>query len=135
MILTVNRDISDDISTEGKFLINNVFKYYTIERPWQNGANARGQSCFLPGTYEIIIDPSIRFGKPMPHILNVPARDGIRIHPANWANQLEGCIAIGTTRSKDAIGMSVVAFNAFMELLKIEMDAKRKVFITVNNVW
>lgn len=38
---------------------------------------------------------SNRFKKNMWLLLNVPNRDGIRIHSANYARELNGCIALG----------------------------------------
>ena len=132
MELTVNRKISDDKSVEGDFLIDGVVQFHTIERPWLNGANTPDLACILPGTYSVIIDFSPHFGRNMPHILNVPGRAEIRIHPANRASQLEGCIAIGMIEGSDYIGESDVAFGKFFPVLKAALTLSQ-VSITIQN--
>lgn len=46
----------------------------------------------------------------------VPGRSGIRIHAANWARQLEGCVAVGT-RAGSALEASRDALARLMNLL------------------
>jgi hypothetical protein len=69
----------------------------------------------------------------MPHILNVPGRSEIRIHPANMASQLEGCIALGMIEEKDFVGQSQVAFDKFFPVLQTAINGGNKVFITIVN--
>ena len=123
MDLKAIRNKFDDVSTEGDFYIDNEYLCHTIERPYQNGANTVGQSSILPGVYPVIIDFSPHFNRPMPHVLNVPGRSEIRIHPAKMASQLEGCIALGVTESKDFIGESQIAFNKFFPLLEAALKS------------
>jgi len=52
-----------------------------------------------------------RFQKEMPHILNVPGFEGIRIHAGNTPKNTEGCILLGYTVKNDCIGQSKAAFN------------------------
>jgi hypothetical protein len=63
------------------------------------------------GTYDLIIDQSVRFGRRMPHVLNVPGYTGIRLHWGNWRKDTEGCTLTGTTEAIDFVGHSVEAFN------------------------
>jgi hypothetical protein len=132
MNLTVNRNISDDTSTEGDFIEDGARIAYSLERPWMNGSNEHGVACILPGTYEVQTDFSPHFNKIMPILLNVPGRSEIRIHPANWPSQLEGCIAIGLKEDKDAIENSVAAFEPFFFRLEEALKVG-KVFITITN--
>jgi hypothetical protein len=67
---------------------------HTVERLWVD--NKRGISCVPCGRYLVRATYSPRFGRKMYLLLDVPHRDGIRIHPANWPRQLNGCIALGT---------------------------------------
>lgn len=69
---------------------------FTIERPWLN--NQHGISCIPTGIYQVEQYNSPTKGDVW-QLLNVPNRSNIEIHPANFASQLEGCIAPG-----DAIG-------------------------------
>jgi len=132
MKIQVIRKVFDEVSTIGDFMVDGEYFCKTLERPWQNGANAHGLSCILPGTYQVIVDFSPHFNGLMPHILNVPGRSEIRIHPANWPSQLEGCIALGETATKDAIENSVHAFRRFFILLEPAVK-EGQVFIEVSN--
>ena len=84
---------------------------YTLEKPWRD--NHRNISCIPAISYNVRTTESHRFQKPLFEVVNVPRRSGIRIHPANWQADLEGCIApgeavgypgdqIGVYRSRDA---------------------------------
>jgi len=68
---------------------------YTIELPWQN--NEPQISCIPEGTYTVQKRYSEKFQSHL-HIINVPGRELILIHPANDAiKELKGCIAPVTT--------------------------------------
>ncbi len=47
------------------------------------------------GTYDLILDESVRFKKIMPHILDVDGFSGVRIHSGNTNHDTEGCILLG----------------------------------------
>ena len=77
---------------------------YTIERPlFHKGiSNKRddkktatiNESCCIPiGEYKVKKTFSPKFQENLFLVLNVDGRDGIRIHQANWMQQLHGCIA------------------------------------------
>jgi hypothetical protein len=132
MILKLKRNKSDEKCVEGDFIEDDVRVAYSLERPWMGGLNIHGQSCILPGTYEVSVDWSPHFNRDMPILLNVPSRDEIRIHPANWPSQLEGCIAVGMKEDVDAIESSAVVFEPFLVRLK-EALKTGKVFITITN--
>ena len=68
------------------------FKFVTLELPWKN--NQRRISCIPPGTYKGVKRTSPKYGLHV-HILDVPGRDLILMHNANYVTQLEGCIAVG----------------------------------------
>ena len=68
------------------------FKFVTLELPWKN--NQRKVSCIPPGTYKGVKRTSPKYGLHV-HILDVPGRDLILMHNANYVTQLEGCVAVG----------------------------------------
>ena len=70
---------------------------HTLELPWK--ANFKNASCIPLGEYTLAITHSTRFQKMLPQVLNVPGRDGIRMHAANKVSELHGCIAIVTSLS------------------------------------
>ena len=88
-----------DTQTLGRLEVLNpsksvIFTCHTLELPWRN--NARRISCIPPGTYPVAQRTSAKYGRHL-HILNVPNRDMILIHEANFVHQLLGCIAVGRT--------------------------------------
>ena len=66
----------------------------TIERPWDD--NLPDVSCIPPGTYEFYRFQSPHNGDVW-RTEGVPNRTAIEIHAANFAHQLEGCIAVGNS--------------------------------------
>lgn len=69
-----------------------IFDCKTLELPWVN--NNRRVSCIPAGTYKAIKHVSPKFGNCL-WIQKVPNRSEILIHPANYVQQLLGCIALG----------------------------------------
>ncbi len=105
-----NRTTSD--ATFGELSINDQLVCYTMER----------NSVIIPaGTYSVEFTFSPHFHRIMP-LLNVPGREGIRIHWANYPNELEGCIAVGTQEEIDALDNSKIAFDKLMALIELETD-------------
>lgn len=62
-----------------------------------------GETAIPYGKYKVQMTFSPRFKRQMPQILNVPMFEGIRIHSANYATQLEGCIALGENKVKGGV--------------------------------
>lgn len=87
---------------------------YTLERQWLD--NQPNISCIPDGTYRAVVSYSPRFGRRLYLLCAVPNRSGIRIHPANLASQLNGCVALGERLgyldNKKAILMSAPAVRA-----------------------
>lgn len=73
-----------------------VFRCHTIELPWRD--NESMVSCIPAGRYPMAFTMSNRFKKKLWEVKNVKGRAGIRIHSANKASELQGCIALGMTR-------------------------------------
>jgi hypothetical protein len=73
-----------------------------------------GKSAIPVGTYDVVIDRSVRFNRLMPHILNVPGFTGVRIHSGNTAADTEGCILLGAEKTTDYIGHSKLAFEIIL---------------------
>lgn len=81
-----------------------------------------------PRTYTVKFDYSPRFQRILPHII-VPSRDqvaggdaGIRIHPANFPHELEGCIAVGDKLGENCVEDSRDTFAKFLQALNNRTD-------------
>lgn len=80
-------------------------RYVTLEREWRG--NMPERSCVPEGVYDLVWHYSQRWGRRLhlhggtvavtPSEMHDTDRKrwGCLIHPANWAHQLAGCIAIG----------------------------------------
>lgn len=69
-----------------------LFECKTMELPWRD--NRRNVSCIPPGAYEVRKHLSPKFGRSF-HVLNVPGRSEILIHPGNYNRDTLGCILPG----------------------------------------
>lgn len=114
-------------ATIGEMYIDGELKYYTMEDKDRqievHGCSAKvpRETCIPRGKYKVIIDYSNRFMRDMPHVLDVPCFEGIRIHIGNYTGDTEGCILIGTGYSLCPTPMvtnSRVAFNEFYPKLQ-----------------
>ena len=99
----------------------------TIER----SADDPIHPCIPPGTYDFY-----RFQSPHNGDVwrtdSVPNRTLIEIHAANFAYQLEGCIAVGDTIGK--IGDTPAIFNSKMTLAKLRAILPDKFTLTVKGI-
>ena len=116
-------------STIGDLLIDGKFYSFSLEDMYRD-KKIKGVTAIPYGVYEVIINFSNRFQRPMPLLLNVPGFDGIRIHNGNKAEHTEGCILVGFTKSKNFIGNSKSAFIQFMPKLQAGLKTG-KVFIEI----
>lgn len=131
MEIILNRKEFTPVSTIGDFLIDGGFFCYSVEDMVRApGVKIPEKTAIPEGRYQVIIDQSNRFKRAMPHILDVPMFEGIRIHSGNTAANTAGCILLGFTKDKDFIGQSVAAFNAFFGRLH-EALIRDKAFITI----
>jgi hypothetical protein len=129
MELKLARKTFTEESTIGELSIDGKFECFTLEDKVR-AVKVHGKTAIPEGIYEVIINFSPRFKKQLPRLLNVPNFDGILIHPGNTAANTDGCILVGTTKTKDFVGNSRVAFNALFPKLEAGMK-KGKLFIQV----
>ena len=92
--ITLNRPASTTKGVFGVFLHNGVPFAVSIERPWDN--NKPFFSCIPFGVYTCKLIHSPKFGTVF-EVIDVPGRTKILIHAANRAEELQGCIAPGTS--------------------------------------
>lgn len=89
-----------------------------------------GKTAIPDGTYKVVIDKSVKYGKRMPRLLNVPCFEGIRIHSGNVAEDTDGCILVGTNSEAGKVLASRETFNKLMNILE-PACSNDDVFITI----
>lgn len=113
--------------TQGVLLVfdskqNLLFQCCTLELPWRN--NLRQVSCIPEGTYQVVRRTSPKF-KDHYHLLQVPGREFILIHPGNYTSQIMGCILPGREFKRlnaDSIPDIVQSQATLTSLLKLMGD-------------
>lgn len=96
--LELVRDKQDEWATLGRLFVDCEYLCRTLERPWLN--NQRSVSCIPLGTYKGAIQPSPRFRRDLPELLDVPGRSQILFHAGNTPEDTEGCILVGLERAE-----------------------------------
>lgn len=92
MRVVLTRGASTSYGVQGVIRVGTQ-SWFTIERPWlENRSNV---SCFPKGIYPVHQTFSPRFKRMLYELFGVPGRFACRIHPANLASQLNGCISLG----------------------------------------
>lgn len=140
MNLTLRRQPSGVDSTIGELSIDGAVECFTLEDvvrevPGKPVAEWKvpKETAIPAGTYNVIINDSARFKRPLPLLVNVPGFSGVRIHPGNTSEDTEGCILVGSQVNGDAIIESRKAFDALFEKLKDAFESWQTVHITIVN--
>jgi hypothetical protein len=105
MKIELLRDKSTGKATTGRLLIDGVFQCWTLEDVVRPSKIAH-ETAIPAGTYKVVITESNRFKRRLPLLVDVPGFDGIRIHPGNSADDTDGCILVGTSKTVDWISGS-----------------------------
>lgn len=149
ILVTIQRDIRTSHETCGWLHIG-AKKWPTIEPAWVPSsltpAGLKGNSCVPPGEYKLeahstdshqkvwaLVNQSLdiyHWPWEVPKYKKEYARDVCLVHAANWASELEGCIAPGLKRLYDqATGRWMVrnsrdAINEIRSTLGSSIDVK-----------
>ena len=112
------KTVSNSEQTLGFFTYGD-FSCVTVELPWKDNKNS--VSCYPAGIYKCrkIVSPT--HGDCI-EIMNVPNRTNIQIHAANYARQLLGCTAVGSTMA-DIDGDGNLDVTSSKATLKKLLDA------------
>ena len=134
MNLNLKRTDFTKRSTIGTLDIDSTFFCFTLEDRFpEDRIKVKGETCIPAGKYEVVTDWSNRFQRMMPHILNVPGFEGIRIHAGNSSKDVSGCVALGQIAGKDFVGHSAVAFDSFYAKLVSGLKEGRVFIEIINN--
>lgn len=114
----------------GKLDIGGVFECNTLEDVVRDGPKIPGATAIPAGHYEVVLSFSMRFGRPLPMLLNVPGFTAIRIHAGNTEADTRGCILVGQRKGEDVLFQSLSALSILMLKLQHAVNAG-KVFITI----
>ena len=120
--------------TEGLLFIDGKLFCGTLEDRWRDltkQPKVPGETCIPAGVYRVVIDRSARFGRMMPHVLDVPQFEGIRIHAGNTHRDTEGCILLGRHYAEGILTESQYYFNRFMTLLQTAIDQGQEITLTI----
>lgn len=106
--------------------------FFTIERPWLD--NRIKVSCIAQGEYNVVPYTSAK-NPDVWEVTNVPGRSKILIHVANFADQLEGCIAPGlgsgymrhNKELQKAVTSSRMAIRQMKDILGYPSEFKLKI--------
>lgn len=130
----IKRKTYTNKSTIGELSYNGVFICYTLEDKTRklNEAKVYGKTAIPAGRYQLIIDHSNAFHKDMPHILDVPGFEGVRLHAGNTEIDSLGCPLLGLNKGADSIWGCADAVKKFTNLL-VKALAQGKVFIVVED--
>lgn len=98
MKLRVERLWKKPAYTVGRLFVDGKFFCNTLEdtvRDLSNEKKVYGKTAIPYGEYKVVYNWSPKFGRNLPRLLNVPAFEGILIHPGNIADDSAGCILVG----------------------------------------
>lgn len=112
--LNLIRLIDDGKKTIGVLLVDGQPFSWSLELPWRD--NIQFVSCVPPGPY--FLEPDENGKHKYFSLRNVPGRSDIELHPANYAHELNGCIALGDRVGIDLIYQSRDPLNRLASMIK-----------------
>jgi len=137
--IVLTRHFQTAQATYGSLIVQDgakvLFSSVCLELPWKD--NQARVSCIPEGEYDIVLEYSPAFKIDLWEIKGVPGRSECKIHTANYARQLNGCIAPGKTISDiDTDGIfDVTSSEATRKLLHAAMGTATKARIRIVNAW
>jgi hypothetical protein len=119
-------------STIGRLFLDGVFECYTLEDGIRTN-KVYGETAIPAGAYEVTVDYSDHFGMELPHVLDVPKFEGIRIHPGNVPADTLGCILVGRNwqPGDEKISASRLAFAPLLSTIANAVKRGERVLLRV----
>ncbi len=126
MKLRVERLWKKDTYTIGRLYVDDKYFCNTLEdtvRDLSKEKKIPGKTAIPYGEYKVVFNWSPKFGRNLPRLLNVPAFEGILIHPGNTADDSAGCILVGRNTEVGRLTESRYTSDKLNVLIE---DAQRK---------
>ena len=134
MNVQVKRHWFTEKSTTALWIVDGIHSCFSLEDVARaEGVKIPKVTAIPAGEYDLIIDDSQRFKRPMPHILDVPRFEGVRIHWGNRPEDTEGCPVLGYQKGLDVVWDSVKAFDDFFAKLDAALKRGEKCSIKFTN--
>lgn len=132
MKLTSKRQLGTVGYTLSNLYVDDVWECWILEDETHDGPKIPGKTSIPAGTYQIVMDYSNHFQKVLPHLLNVPDFEGIRIHPGNAPKDTEGCLLPGQTSSPGYVYNSRAAYDNLVSKIRAAISHGEVVTIEVS---
>jgi hypothetical protein len=123
-----------DLSVDGDSFCNTLEDLYTP-------VDGEGKGCVPAGTYTVLLTPSPAVARghlwsplestELPLLINIPDRDGIRIHACNDQTDLIGCIGVGQWNGGERISNSRKTLEKLCDLMVAAKLMKQPVTIEI----
>jgi hypothetical protein len=143
MQIEVHRQHPSDYCVVGQFVLDSGQQWFSLELPllFEGQENVPDKCCVLAGEYDVENLYSEHFAKMMPHVVGVPGRTAIEIHPASRPKDLLGCVAPAAnwyTQNPTSVEDVVVngsqeAFGVFDSLFMSALSNNESVKISFTN--
>lgn len=121
--------------TLGRIYDGGVFAGYTLECPdrflEKGGVKIHGKTAMPLGRYEVDLYDSPKHGE-IVRFFGVPNFDLTEIHGANFASQLEGCVAVGEVRTRTGVASCAPVVQHMASLVRDAKAAGKKCFCTIS---
>ena len=123
MQIKIKRIFKGPEYTIGKLYIDGKYFCDTLEDTVRApGVKIPGKTAIPAGKYKIKLTESLRFGRLMPRLMDVPGFTGVLIHAGSMAEDTRGCILVGKNRVK---GKVLDSRETFAKLLRLLFVAER----------
>lgn len=133
MQITVKRIFKGPNYTIGKLSIDGKYFCDTLEDTVRKpGVKIPGKTAIPVGKYKIKLTESLRFGRLMPRLMDVPGFTGVLIHSGSTAEDTRGCILVGKNRVKGKVLDSRETFARLFRLLFVAERGGEALEIEIN---
>ena len=134
MMLELNRITKQPLYTIGRLFVDGKYFCDTLEdrcRDLDKEEKVMHETAIPEGTYEVIVNVSVKFKRKLPLLLNVSHFTGIRIHRGNTDKDTSGCILVGENIQPGRVINSTGYELRLTELIERAMLAGDKIMIEI----